>query len=343
MLRNRRFAVSTAAVGVIMAVCLALSAICPAQAGEGWKPSRTVTIFCWSAAGGFTDLCNRALAASFSEQFGVPFNVTNMIGGGGATAANHIWNLPRDGYSILGASDGLHAMGVRGGFTQPNNVWDVMFLISAKGAISVREDSPYKTFDDLLAAMKASTMKSGASQAGSVWMIKLAQVIKLVGTNLTILPFEGSNQTLVSLLAGEIDIALCGLAEQEDYIRAGKVRPLAMIEPEDFNLPQVGNIPSIAKWYPEFATMKQAMQWGGIAFPVDTPKEILDAYHAAFQVAVNSKPVQDFAVPRNIAIVNVTGEDAKKLVAENDSVYAWTIFDAGLAVKSPEEFGIPRP
>ena len=52
----------------------------PAPEAKGWKPSGPVTIYLWAGAGGGTDLTCRALAASFEEQFGVPFNVVNMTG-----------------------------------------------------------------------------------------------------------------------------------------------------------------------------------------------------------------------------------------------------------------------
>ncbi len=343
MMRKKNYALVMSLAAV---ACFCMATV--SQAADEWKLTRAVTIYCWSSPGGFTDLCNRALAAAFKDYFDVPFNVTNMLGGGGGTAANHIYNMQRDGYSILGASDAMHALGIRGAFNYPNDVWDVMFLINAKGVISVRADSPYQTLDDLVKAIKKAEtdgelMKGGASQAGNVWGVKMAQFNQVTGTKVNVLPYEGSSQTLIGLLSGEIDIALCGLAEQEDYIRAGRIRPLAMIEPEDYELKGIGRIPSLAKDYPDFASYKQAMQWGGIALPADTPKEILDAYHKAFVAATKSKPVTDFGTNRNVDIICVIGDEAKQLVAENDSVYAWIIYDAGLAVKSPEEFGIPRP
>lgn len=342
MMRKRNLTVMLS----LAALALVFSSV--SSAADGWKPTRAVTIYCSSGAGGMTDLCNRALAAAFKDYFGVPFNVTNMVGGGGGTGVNHVYNLPRDGYSILGAADNLHGLGIRGAFNHPNTVWDVMLLTSAKGSISVSSDSPYKTLDDLVQAIKkaeesGTLMKGGASQAGCVWSVKMAQFNEVTDTKVNVLPYEGSTKTIVALLSGEIDVILCGLAEQDDYVKAGKIRPLAMIEADDYTHSTAGHIQSLAKYYPEFAKYKQAMQWGGIAFPVDTPKEIIDAYYKAFEYALTSKPVVDLATTRNVDVVGLYGEAGAKAIADNDSVFAWVIYESGLAVKSPEEFNIPRP
>ena len=83
----------------------------PASAA-GWRPTRPVSVITWAGAGGMTDLQSRAMARALEDIMGVPFNVTNMTGGGGAVAANHVLNLPRDGYTIMGISEGIHGIPV---------------------------------------------------------------------------------------------------------------------------------------------------------------------------------------------------------------------------------------
>ncbi|NPV54953.1 MAG: tripartite tricarboxylate transporter substrate binding protein [Firmicutes bacterium] len=328
--------------GLFICVDLILAAFGIASAAT-WKPTRPVTIVCWAGAGGATDLSNRAIAQALQKEMGVPFQVVNMLGGSGGVAANHVWNQKRDGYTILGVSETVHGVAVLGVFDKPSSVWDLFMIMGSPGVISVPASSPYKTFQDLIDAAKKKTIKAAASQAGSVWSLKLIQVQEAAGVKFHRLPYEGSHPSQVAALSNEVDCVLTALAEQREYILAKKLRPLAIIEREGADLEGYGHIPSIADFYPDFKKLPIIMQWVGIALPNDTPEDIKAAYHAAFDKAMKSKEVVDVAKNMGFKLFGLHGDKVKSLQKQLDSVFSWTLYDAGFAQKSPEEFNIPRP
>ena len=324
---------------------LTLVAICvssPASAA-GWRPTRPVSIITWSGAGGMTDLQSRAMARALEDIMGVPFNVANMTGGGGAVAANYVLNLPRDGYTIMGISEGIHGIPVLGGFDKTSDDFVLCMSIGSKAVISVPTTSPINTLEELVAAANAGTLRLAASQAGSIWAIKAAQFEAFTGVTFNKLPYEGSAPSHVAALSGEVEVVVTALSEQAEFIRAGRLRPIALIERDDLELAGFGVVPSMARQYPAILTAPEAMQWVGMGFPADMPQDIADAYVAAFREAVNSQPVKELVGTLEVPIIGLVGEDAKPKLQELNSVFMWTLYDSGLARISPETYGISRP
>ncbi|MGQ9777355.1 MAG: hypothetical protein ACUVQ9_09100 [Thermodesulfobacteriota bacterium] len=116
-------------------------------------PERPITNVVFSSPGGGTDTINRALAAAMEKFIGKPIKVVNMTGGGGGIAADYVWKQPHDGYYWLGASETLLSMCVMGAHFTTTKDWEYFVCMGAPGPISVKADSPFKTFEDLLKAV----------------------------------------------------------------------------------------------------------------------------------------------------------------------------------------------
>jgi tripartite-type tricarboxylate transporter receptor subunit TctC len=84
-------------------------------------------------------------------------------------------------------------------------------------------------------------------------------------------------------------------------------------------------------------------QFVGFALPSDTPKSVLDTVSKSFRTAMDSEPVKQFSVAKYSQLYGLDGPQAKKLALKQEQVFAWTLWDAGLAKKNPEELGIERP
>lgn len=316
-----------------------------ANAEKPWKPERPVTVVCWSSAGGGTDLQSRAMAKALEKEMGVSFQVVNMTGGGGGVAANNVFSQKRDGYTILGMSEGVHGIPVLGTFDKTSDAFELMMVLSSQGVISVSADSPYKTIEDLIAAAKSKTLKSSSSQAGSIWTLKLLQFEKSTGVKFNHLPYEGSQPSHVAALNGEVDVVVTAFAEQKEYILAKKLRPLAAIDTEGIEFPGIDKIPALADKFPKFKELPPVMMWVGMGMPSDTPENIKKAYRDAWAKAVKSKEVEDLAKTTGFKILGYSSSDpkTKELLKKMDSSFAWTLKEEGLATKSPELFNIPKP
>ncbi len=313
-----------------------------ASSGE-WKPARPVSIVVFAGAGGATDLSARGLGKAFEEYFGVPFSVVNMTGGAGGVAANYVWNQKHDGYTLFGCSSGVHSLNVVGAFDVTNDKWDYLMSMGTPGVLSVPEDSPYKSIQDLINAGKSKKLKSSGSSAGSVWDLKVSQLEKVSGLEINHMPYEGSQPSMVAALSHEVDFTLTGLAEQREYILAGKLKPLAVIEKEPVKMEGFGEIPAISGLYPDFNKLPAPKVWVGVGIPGDTPQNIKDAYQKAFTVAMKSDLMKKLSNDTKFDLLGIQGKEAADLTKELDSVYSWALYDLGAAKKSPSDFGIAKP
>lgn len=307
-------------------------------------PSRPIDLSVWAAAGGGTDTTNRFLAQAMEKHLGTKINVTNRTGGGGGVAMNHVWSQPHDGYTWLGASEAQQIVKAMEFHPTGTKDWRWYIVAGAPGVISVRADSPYKTLDDLLAAAKKSpkSVKISHCPIGCVWHMKALALGQASGVELNYIPYDGSGPAHMAGLTGEVDAIVSGIAEQAEFIRAGKMRPLAMIDMKPFDFPKIGTIPAAGEKYPDIQKIP-SRQWLGMAIPKDTPPDVVAKIDAAFVKAMDDPKVKSLATERMFVLYGEYGEEAEKSLQQMENAMSWKLHELGVAKTSPEKFGIEKP
>lgn len=315
-----------------------------AQAGsDGWKPASAVTIYCVSAAGGATDYCNRAMAQALSDYWGVSVQVVNQPGGSGGVAAGTVWNTDHNGLAVLGFSEAVFSQRAMGVFDQAPTGWELMPIMNTTAVLSVPENSPYQTIDDLITASKSSTINMASGTGGSVWSLKAELFAQAAGITFNRLNYEGSVPSQTAAMSGEVAYVVTGLAEQLEYIQAGRLRPLAMIESTSAEVEGFGTIPAITDSLPSFADYLQPMQCIGIAVPADCPADVIEAYRAAYTACMASDTIKTAIADGNFNALEMSPDEAQTLAAQQEQVYSWALYDAEVAPEDPSQFGIERP
>ena len=310
---------------------------------DGWKPSSTVTIYCVSAAGGATDYCNRAMAQALGDYWGTTVQVVNQPGGSGGVAAGTVWNSAHDGLSVLGFSEAVFSQRAMGVFDQAPTAWDLMPVMNTTAVLSVPEGQPYTTLEELIEASKGSTLNMASGTGGSVWSLKASLFAQAAGITFNRLNYEGSVPSQTAALSGEVEYVVTGLAEQLEYIQAGKLIPLAMIESEPAEVEGVGAIPAITDALPAFADYSQPLQCIGIAIPADCPDEVRAAFADAFTACMESDTIKSAIADGNFNTLGISGNEAQALAAQQEQVYSWALYDAEVAPEDPAQFDIARP
>jgi tripartite-type tricarboxylate transporter receptor subunit TctC len=340
---------------ILLAWILAIVAGCEKRGNNGlpaastvettgaWKPKTTVTIYCVSAAGGSTDYCNRAMAQALTEYWGTSVQVVNQAGGSGGVAAGTVWNAEHNGLSLLGFSETVFSQRSLGVFDKAPTEWDLMPILNTTAVLSVPAKSPYKTVEDLIRVAKTKTINMASGTAGAVWTLKAVAFEKAAGLQFNRLNYEGSVPSQTAAMSGEVEFVVTGLAEQMEYIKAGRLIPLAMIETESAVVEGVGTIPAITAALPAFANVPQPLQCIGIALPADSPVEIRDAYQTAFIAAMQSKTITDAIAARQFNTLGQYGDAAQKIASEQEKIYSWSLYDAEQAPNDPAQYGISRP
>lgn len=316
-----------------------------ASAETAW-PERSIDMIVFSAAGGGTDLVNRLLAAEMEKTLGQSIAVSNMPGASGGVASTFVQAKDHNGYNLLGVSEGVFPLAVLN--TAPYTTKDYEYFIAGGtiALISVAADSPYQTVQDVIDAMKANPgkVKLANSQVGCIWDIKAALFKQATGVEYQFMSYQGSNPSILACLNGEVDVIITGLGEQAEYLKAGKLRPLAVVETEGAEVPNYGFVESITETVPELAdTISTVSQAVGFAIPSDTDPEIIAKLTDAFNEAMASEAMAQYAEEKYLTLTGLSGAEAKELAESMESTFSWILYDAGIAPISPEDYNIPRP
>ena len=295
-------------------------------------PSRPITMVVPWGAGGGTDATARIVAALMEKEMGQPVNVVNRTGGNGVVGHSAIATAPADGYT-LGMITVEISMMHWAGLTdlKPTNYTPLALMNIDPAAVTVRADSPYKTVNDLLAAIKANPGKfkaSGTGQGG-IWHLALAGMLKDQKMEISAAPWVPSNgaaPAMNDLAAGGIEFVTCSLPESRALIDAGKARPLTIMANQPSGL------------YPNVPTLKPATgsnwaigAWRGIAGPKGLPADVQTKLGAVLKKIYDSPDYQGFMQQRGFGVVYAEAKGFEQFMAKGDSDMGTVMKSLGLA------------
>ncbi|WP_292956669.1 tripartite tricarboxylate transporter substrate-binding protein, partial [Paracoccus sp. UBA889] len=124
-------------------------------------------------------------------------------------------------------------------------------------------------------------------------------------------------------------------------IRGGRMKAISLIDTKPAEaLPEV---PALGETNPEYADY---LPWGpffGVFVKNGTPKDVVAKLVDAYAKGAESEDFVKLMGDRGYVIESLSGDAATQFLSKWQSLTTWLIADAGLAKKSPEEFGIPRP
>ncbi|QRF68812.1 Bug family tripartite tricarboxylate transporter substrate binding protein [Ponticoccus alexandrii] len=307
-------------------------------------PERPIDVSVWASAGGGTDTTNRFLAEAMQKHLGGKLNVSNRTGGGGGIAMNYVWNQPHDGYTWLGASEAMQVVKVLGYHETGTPDWRWYMVAGAPGVISVHPDSEFQTVDDLIAAAQENpgSVRVGHCAIGCVWHMRAIALGQAADVELNYIPFDGSSPAHMAGLTKEVDAVVSGIAEQTEFLKAGKLRALGMIEMEPFDFPGLGEIPAAGVKYPRIQEIP-AVQWLGMAIPADTPEDVTAKIDEAFERAMADPKIKALAEERMFTLYGQYGEEAEERLQAMENAMSWKLYEMGVATTSPETVGISKP
>jgi len=313
--------------------------------GQEEFPARDITdVLVWAAGGG-TDLANRLVMAEMAKVLKVNINVVNVTGGvGGSVGMLEAYSKPADGYTLAGISESIVTAGVQGGWDKRMNVWEYFIIGGSPDIVSVTPNSPYTSLQDLVTAAKASpkSIKAGASASGSIHHLNLLGFEKGAGIQLNFIPYTGSAPAQNAAMTGEVTVVITSVQEQSELLKAGKLRPLAVLVPKAFKFGDK-TFPSAFDQYPEMTKHLPLEQQIGFAIRRDAPEPVKAKLREAFAVAMKATPVRDFGEKMYFNLSGLTGDTANTIFDKLESQFGWILWELGAAKVDPAKLGIPKP
>jgi len=297
-------------------------------------PTGPITLIVPWAEGGGTDRIARVVASLLERELGVPVQVVNKTGEGGAVGHTAGAKATADGYTLTMVTVDLtlgHWLG-RAGVTY-RDFEPVALLNSDAAGISVRAGAPWKTYRDLHAFIERNPGKLTASGTGpgeiwdlarAGWLLKAGFDINAIGW----IPSEGAAPALDMLLKGEVDLCTCSLVEALPLIKTGKVRPLATMG--DRREPFLPDVPTLKELGIEWTVGS----WRGIAVPKGTPGGIVEKLEKAIRTVVESREFREFMTTNGFGIVWMGSSEFASFLATQDKLNGDLLHTLGLAKAS---------
>ena len=308
------------------------AAALPAVLRFAWAqgyPSRAVRIIAGFAPGGGTDISARLMGQWLSERLGQPFIIENRPGAASNIATEAVVRAPADGYTLLiiGAPAAINAtLSEKLNFNFIRDIAPVGSIGSTPNVIVVHPSVAAKSVPELIAYAKTNPGKLNMASGGNgTPQHVVGELFKLMtGTNIVHVQYRGSGPAFTDLLGGRVQMMFATMPSSIEYVRAGKIRPLAVTTATRLAL--LPDIPTVSETVPGF----EARSWYGIGAPKNTPAEIVDRLNKEINAAL--------ADPKMLARLSELGAspiagsptDFGKLIAEETEKWGKVVKFAGI-------------
>ena len=247
-------------------------------------PARLVRVIVPSSAGSATDIAARLIGQWLSERLGQPFIVENRVGAGGNVGTEMVVRSAPDGYTLLmvnGANAISATLYENLNFNFIRDIAPVASVMRTPVVMEVHPSVPANTVPEFIAYAQANPGKIAMASAGNGSIHHVAgELFKMMARiDLLHVPYRGAPPALTDLIAGQVQVIFDVLPSSIGYIRAGKLRALAVTTAA--RLEMLPDIPTVGEFVPGY----EASGWIGVGAPKNTPTEIVDKLNKEINVA----------------------------------------------------------
>jgi tripartite-type tricarboxylate transporter receptor subunit TctC len=248
-----------------------------ASAAEAHYPQRPIRLIVPQATGGGSDTIARFVTQKLGENLGQQFVVDNRPGAAGMLGAELVKQATPDGYTmLLCAIDTITAPIVsrRAPFDAVRDFAPITQLTLSPNIWLVNPSFPAKTMSELveMAKAKPGQIDYASSGVGSMQHLGGELLNRLAGIQLAHVPYKGGPPGLVDVMGGRIPVIVSGTQGALPYIKAGKLRALAVTTQRRFAA--VPDLPTVAEALN--LTRYEAVNWQGLLFPAQTPRPLAE-------------------------------------------------------------------
>jgi tripartite-type tricarboxylate transporter receptor subunit TctC len=248
-------------------------------------PTRPVRIIVGIPAGSATDIAARLIGQWLSERLGQPFIIENRVGAGGNVGTEMVVRSAPDGYTLLmvnGANAISATLYENLSFNFIRDIAPVASVMRTSVVMEVHPSVPAKTVPEFIAYAQANPGKIAMASAGNGTIQHVAGELfkKMARIDLLHVPYRGAPPALTDLIAGQVQVMFDVLPSSIGYIRAGKLRALAVTTATRSEM--LPDLPTVDEFVPGY----EASGWIGVGTPKNTPTEIVDKLNKEINVAL---------------------------------------------------------
>jgi tripartite-type tricarboxylate transporter receptor subunit TctC len=300
----------------------------PAGALAQAYPSRAVRLTVGYAAGGANDIIARLIGQRLSERLGQSFIIENRPGAASNIATETVIRSAPDGYTLLlaSASNAINAtLYEKLNYDFMKDTAPVAGICRISNVMLTHPSLPVTTVAEFVAYAKAGANKlsMGSPGVGSPQHVAGEMFKMMTGIDMTHVPYRGGAPALTDLMGGQIPVCFASTASSAAYVRAGKLRALAVTSAQRSEaMPEV---PAMADTVPGY----EASAFYGVSAPRQTPAEIVDRLNREINAALSDPALR--ARFSDVGGTPLVGSPAEfgKLIGEETAKWARVVKFSG--------------
>lgn len=303
----------------------------PAVSRRSWAqtyPSRPVRWIVGYAPGGATDIIARLVGQYLSEKLGQPFVIENRTGAANNIAVEAVANAQADGYTLLlvNPANAINTtLYEKLPFVFLRDIALVAGFIRVPNVMEINPSLPVRSVAEFVAYAKANPGKVSFGSGGAGTSVHMCgELLKmLTGVDMVHVPYRGAAPAVMDLIAGHVHVVFDNLPGSIEYIRAGKLRALAVTTTTRADA--LPDIPPLADAVPGY----EASAWFGMGVTHGTPPEIVDKLNAAVNAALADPKIAAKLAELGGTTMRTTPAEFTKYVSDETDKWAKVVKFAG--------------
>lgn len=279
-------------------------------------PQKPIRIIVPNPAGGTADALPRLLAEPLSKALGQSVIIENRPGAAGNIAAEYIYNVEADGYTLFASPP--PALAINANLYpklnyQASQFVPITVLAAVPNALIVNPNLPFNTIPEFLSYLKSNPNKiSFASQGSGSTAHLTGELFKLkTGLSMLHIPYKGDAPAITDLLAGHVDVMFGNIGATMQYIKSDKLKLIALTTPK--RLKTLPNIPTINEFVPGMV----ASTWFAMVAPPKTPMAIVNKLSTAISTILKTPDMQKRLAELGAEAIGDSPEETAKWIKED--------------------------
>jgi tripartite-type tricarboxylate transporter receptor subunit TctC len=307
--------------------------VCASCAALGQQyPTRPIRILIPFPAGSAADIIARAMEPQMREKLGQSLVIDNRGGAGGNIAADLTAKSAPDGYTIMMATIGTHAINMslysRLSFHPIRDFTPVALVGESPNALVTSPRVQATSIHDLIALAKArpGQMNYGSSGSGTTVHLSAELFSVMTGIRMVHVPYKGATEALTGLLSGQTDLMFASLSSSIPLIKSGRLKAFGVTGAQ--RSPSIPELPTVAEAanLPGFA----AAAWFGVVGPAGMPKTAVATLNKTTLAALDTPEVKGRLFASGVEVRTSTPEEFARLIESEIQKWAKVVKAAGI-------------
>ena len=299
----------------MLAATALLATAAPGGGAFAPYPDKPIKVVVPYPPGGGTDVIARIVQDRLRQELGQPLVIENRGGAAGSIGTELVAKAEPDGYTVLFTLNSHTinpAIYSKLPFDTAKDFEPVATVASLPQILVAHPDFPAKTVKELIELAKAKPEAISYASVGNGSPGHLAgELFKLrTGTKMTHIPYRGGGPAVIDVMGGQVPLLWVSIPAAANYVKQGKLRALAVSTLKRSKaFPDVPTV--VEAGVPDF----EVDSWYAVFVPRSTPREVIERWNAAINVAVREPEIQEKLLQQGSEGVGGTPDQLGKQVA----------------------------